>query len=231
MSSYLMEACCAHNHFPKMKWTWNPREAPIHLYCNQMWDCTYMSNYEQICNNFLIPLHHFLTGTITCCMFENARVVLSEIGDWFVTKKFTYIRIYGATKAPHLLPKIVTEHMVLTKIIYQTYCHGMGSVFHRKRSHLWPCFPNTIGDYYVHTFSEAEKLGESIQEYHFGEDRFKIYEPKIVVINYMCSLDIPWPYTHDNSVVEELGIRALSWKNVQSKLCKRKKMMRKKVIT
>lgn len=46
MSSYLMDACCGHNHFQKMKWTWSPREAPIHVYCNILWESKYKRNYE-----------------------------------------------------------------------------------------------------------------------------------------------------------------------------------------
>jgi len=56
-----------------------------------------------------------------------------EIGDWFVNEKITYIRIYGATKAPHLLPKVVTYHMILMEIAYQSYCHGIGAMLNMNR--------------------------------------------------------------------------------------------------
>jgi len=39
LSSYPMDACCTHNHFQRMKWTWNPR--PIHVYCSMLWERKY----------------------------------------------------------------------------------------------------------------------------------------------------------------------------------------------
>lgn len=93
-----------------------------------------------------------------------------EIGDWFVGEKFTYIRIYDATKAPILFPKIVIDHMVLTEITYQSYYHGIGVVLNSKKEHLWPDLPITIRAYQVTTTSEAEKCGEAVQLFHLGEE-------------------------------------------------------------
>jgi len=89
MSSYLMDACCAHNHFQRMKCTFNPREAPIHVFCSLLWESKYRSNYEKICNDLLLPLHCLLIDRKTYCMTENTRVALSEIGDWFMSENFT----------------------------------------------------------------------------------------------------------------------------------------------
>lgn len=77
ISSYLMDACYTHNHFQKMKWTWSCREASIHVYCNILWESKYKSNYKNICNDLLLPLHCLLTGRQAFCMNENARVTLS----------------------------------------------------------------------------------------------------------------------------------------------------------
>lgn len=88
-------------------------------------------------------------------MTENTRVSLSEIGDWFIGDKFTYIRIYDATKAPHLFPSLITDHMVLEEITYQSYCHNIGVVLNRKKYHLWPNLRITIRAYEIMTTSEA----------------------------------------------------------------------------
>jgi len=110
-----------------------PQRGTIHVYWNQLWERKYQSNYEKNCNDFLLSLHHLLTGRQSYCILGNARQSLLKIGDWFVNEKFTYIRIYGATKALHLLPKIVTDHMVLMEISYQSYCYGIGVVLNRKK--------------------------------------------------------------------------------------------------
>ena len=86
----------------------------MHVYCNLLWDYKHDSSDEKIRNDFLLPVHHLLTKRPTYCMSEDARVMVGEIGDWYITDKYTYIRVNGATKAPHILPKYVTDHMVLT---------------------------------------------------------------------------------------------------------------------
>lgn len=59
-------------------------------------------------------------------MSKDAWVVVGGIIDWYITDKYTYIWIYGVTKAPHILPKYLKNHMVLTEIAYQTYVHHVG---------------------------------------------------------------------------------------------------------
>ena len=49
------------------------------------------------------------------------------IGDWYVNERSTYISIYGATKAPHLLPRYAPDRLVIRKIAYQTILHGFNA--------------------------------------------------------------------------------------------------------
>jgi len=53
--------------------------------------------------------------------------VVSMIGDWYVNERSTYISIYGATKAPHLLPRYAPDRLVIRKIAYQTILHGFNA--------------------------------------------------------------------------------------------------------
>jgi len=39
--------------------------------------------------------------------------VVGEVGDWYVKKRRTYIQVFGATKAPHLLPKFIPDKLSL----------------------------------------------------------------------------------------------------------------------
>jgi len=53
MSSYLIDIVCSQHPFLKMKWSWNPTDSLIHLYCDLLWDFMYRSNDEHICNDFI----------------------------------------------------------------------------------------------------------------------------------------------------------------------------------
>jgi len=111
-------------------------------------------------------------------MSEGARVTVGSIGDWYVTKNHTYIRIYIATKAPYILPKYVIDHVILSKIAYQTFVHKVGASLVRKRKESWPNLPVFIRAYSFDTSTVAEKMAESLQTFHFGEERFRRHDPK-----------------------------------------------------
>ena len=68
MSAYMMDMLCAHHTFHKMKWSWNPTDAPVHVYYDQLWDLKYIINNERICNDLLILLYHILTNRQVYCM-------------------------------------------------------------------------------------------------------------------------------------------------------------------
>jgi len=70
ISAYMMDILCAQHTFHKMKWSWNPSDVLIHAYCDKLWDLKYKSNYEIICNAFLIPLYRILTDRLAYCMSE-----------------------------------------------------------------------------------------------------------------------------------------------------------------
>ena len=45
-------------------------------------------------------------------MSEDAMQVIEEYGDYFLTENGMYIRMYGGSKTPHLLPKYATDYIV-----------------------------------------------------------------------------------------------------------------------
>jgi len=90
-------------------------------------------------------------------------VTLCRIGDWYVIKNYTYIQVYGVIKAPHVPPKYVLVHMVLSEIAYQAHLHGVGAYLDRKKRDLWPNLPITMGAYSFNITPEAEKLVEDLK--------------------------------------------------------------------
>jgi hypothetical protein len=46
-------------------------------------------------------------------MIDNAIEVIRNIWDWYLMEYGTYIRIYGAMKPPHLLPRFIPDKIVL----------------------------------------------------------------------------------------------------------------------
>jgi hypothetical protein len=54
-------------------------------------------------------------------------MLLRSIGNWYLKEDHTYLRIYGVTAPPDLLPKYITNILVLGEITYQTILRGFNA--------------------------------------------------------------------------------------------------------
>ena len=46
------------------------------------------------------------------CMFEEAFKVIEEYRDYYLTEEGMYIKMYGGSRAPSLLPKYATDYVL-----------------------------------------------------------------------------------------------------------------------
>jgi hypothetical protein len=82
--------------------------------------------------------------------------VIKRIGDWYLMEHGTYIKIYRATKAPHLLPRFVPDKLVLQEVAYQTMINGVGEMLYRDKKEIWPPLPLWIGSYSFTNTKQAQ---------------------------------------------------------------------------
>jgi hypothetical protein len=195
MSSYLLDIMCVVHRYPKMGWAWQPTEPSIHIYCKVLWEHKHRTEYHKICNHFFPPLYEFIFCAPAPCMTEKALSIIKNIGDWYVMQHGTYIRIYGATKAPHLLPRFVPDKLVLQELAYQTIIHGVGAALYRNKKDIWPSLPLWIGSYSFASIKQAEDEVNTLLSYGFGEERFRRHDPKKVVREYCIQNKFTWEYT------------------------------------
>jgi hypothetical protein len=104
-------------------------------------------------------------------MTNKALAVIRRIGDWYLMEHGTYIRIYRATKAPHLLPRFVPDKLVLQEVAYQTMINGVRAMLYQDKKailaptpimdrllliHKPPSKPKMKWIHYYHITSEEE---------------------------------------------------------------------------
>jgi hypothetical protein len=82
----------------------------------------------------------------------------------------TYIRIYRATKAPHLLPRFVPDKLVLQEVAYQTVINGVGEFLYQDKKSIWPLLPLWIGSYSFATTKQAQDEVD-IHYYHISSEK------------------------------------------------------------
>jgi hypothetical protein len=195
MSSYLLDIMCVAHQYPKMCWAWQPTKPSIHIYCKVLWEHKYRTKYHQICNHFFAPLYESIFCAPAPCMTNKALSIIQNIGDWYLMEHGTYIRVYGATKAPHLLPRFVPDKLVLQELAYQTIVHGVGAALYRNKKDIWPSLPLWIGSYCFASLKQAQAEVDTLLSYGFGEECFRRHDPKKVVREHCIQNKYTWKYT------------------------------------
>ena len=60
-------------------------------------------------------------------MSEEALKVIEEYDDYYLSEDGMYIRMYGYSRAPSLLPKYATDYVVHKEAVRQVSLDGIGS--------------------------------------------------------------------------------------------------------
>jgi hypothetical protein len=109
MTTYLIDVVFVTHKFPYFNWAWNPRRPPINVYCSKLWEVNYKKYLYNIFCYFLASLYKYIFRFHPHRISPEAIKTLGEIGDWYMRKCYTYVRIYGATWPPQCFPKYVLD--------------------------------------------------------------------------------------------------------------------------
>ena len=72
-------------------------------------------------------------------MSKEAFKVIEEYGSYYLTEEGMYIRMYGGSRAPSLLPKYTIDYVLHKEAGRKVYLDSVGSfLFEHKREHFLP---------------------------------------------------------------------------------------------
>ena len=97
---------------------------------------------------------------------------IKDYGDYFFTKEDTYLRMYGGTRAPSLLPKYATDYIVLKEAVRQVFLDGFGSHLFDIKKAVFPPVPFYMGSYKFNKVKSATDFVKELEIFHFGEKSF-----------------------------------------------------------
>jgi hypothetical protein len=109
MASYLLDIICARNIFAGINLSWNIYELSVHVYFNVLWENMYKKYFSLIYNEFITLIHFIIFKNECPRLSVVAKNIISKLGHWYLDEKDTYIRVFRATMAPHLLPVHVPD--------------------------------------------------------------------------------------------------------------------------
>ena len=87
-------------------------------------------------------------------MSEEAFKVIEEHGSYYLTEEGMYIRMYGCSRAPSLLPKYATDYVLHKEAVRQVYIDGVGSFLFEHKKVAYPAIPFWMG---IYKFSKVKK--------------------------------------------------------------------------
>ena len=135
MSSILVDCILCTQPFPALRCNWDRDSTPVYIAYKLFWAHKYYSHYKEICEHFIMPLYTLILLTKCNCMSEEAFKLIEEHGSYYLTEERMYIRMYGCSREPSLLPQYTMDYVVHKEEFRQLYLDGVGSfLFEHKKA-------------------------------------------------------------------------------------------------
>ena len=137
-----------------------------------LWSYQYASYYMLLCEEFLIPLYWIIFLKEPNNLSRNAMVVISAYGHYYFSQEGTYIKMYGCSWAPSLLPRNETDFVANKEVVRKVFINGIDSYLHDMKKTTFPLFPFYIREYKVSKVKGAGYFVRDLETFHFGEKSF-----------------------------------------------------------
>ena len=121
MSSILIDCILCTQYFPALKCHWDKDRAPVYVAYKLFWAHKYYAYYKEIYEHFIMPLYTLIFLKECNCMSEEALKVIQEFGSYYLTKDGLYLRMYGGSRAPSLLPRYATDYVLHKEVVRKLY--------------------------------------------------------------------------------------------------------------
>jgi hypothetical protein len=138
MPSYLIDDNHSPIPFHDLGWNWDLYHPPVHVYCYEIWDIKYKSHFYEIFDHLLSPLYTIIFGFLRYRISSEAREGMKGIVDWYLGKYYSYVRVYGTTESPHILPYFIPDLLLMREITHQTIRTWVSSFLMRNSKNLRP---------------------------------------------------------------------------------------------
>jgi hypothetical protein len=159
MASYFLDVMCARKFFVSMNLIWHVVDFMFHIYFNILWENKYKKSYSLMCDEFIAHIYFILFKKECMRLSIAAKKVISKVGHWYLNERDTYIMVFRATGAPHLLPAHVTDQLVVGEICYQTILQGYNTTLVKDKKQAFIPYGFHVGFYLVKDTTQAKKEG------------------------------------------------------------------------
>ena len=137
-------------------------------------------------------------------------------------ERYTYIRIYGLTGTPHLLPSYVPDRLLLKEIAYQTGVKGIVVVLASMSKKVWPTFPIHLSPYIINNVPHAHVEAHGLEELCLLHGSQSRHDPTGVIKAHCLGMRLSRLYQHDDLLDDSISRGAQSYDEVLARIEKLK---------
>jgi len=109
----------------------------------------------------------------------------------------TYIRVFEATRAPHILSTHVLDQLIMGEIYYPTNLQGYNTTLVKDKKQAFITYEFHVGFCLVKYTAQVKQEGLRNLEFRFSTCLFHKNEPKGLVPQHASHVSSCWPYTHE----------------------------------
>jgi hypothetical protein len=118
-----------------------------------------------ICDGFISRIYFIIFRKEFPRLSVATKKMIAKVVHWYFEETRTYIRMFGAIGAPHLLSVHVPNHLILGDIFYQTILHGYNASLVKDKKRDFIPYGIHIGFYMVKYIAPVEQEGLNQLEY------------------------------------------------------------------
>ena len=137
-------------------------------------------------------------------MSEEAFKVIEEHGSYYLTEEGLYIRMYGFSRAPSLLPKYATDYVVHKEAFRKLYLDGVGSFMFEHKKAAYPAIPFWLRSYKFSKVKQTAEFVHELEHFHFGEMNFHRNDSQNNVAEHCKESNVHFEYTNFLDKDEEI---------------------------
>ena len=127
MSSFFIDCILCTQSFPDLKCQWDKNKSPVYAAYWLLWAHKYYNHYKGICEYLIMSLYRLIFLAECDCMSEEALKVVQDKWHYYLTEEGLYLRMFGGSRAPSLLPKYAIDYVIHKEVVRQLYIDGVGN--------------------------------------------------------------------------------------------------------
>ena len=143
-----------------------------------------------------MPLYTLIFLVECNCMSEEAMKIVQDNRHYYLTEEVLYLRMFGGSRAPSLLPKYAIDYVIHKEVVRQLYIDGVGNFLFEQKKEVYLAVPFFIGSYKFSRVKTAIEFVKELEYFHFVEIIFHRNDAEKKVADYCTTARVHFEYTN-----------------------------------